>query len=395
VSGDNLMNSNADKEELREIALNPGDCSLSNAPENRTWRPDRRMRLITESDPRMVSNKANSSVDGESAAEEITVIQKPGAPEEKPGEIPLYHIVRARFITESDLMNAETHGERAAEPPRTNLPENIDDAQSEAPTRLAARSLNHESEENGENAAHTGPESPALNSGVTPVFIHTGPHAQKAAHDMHARAITLGNHVYAGKDQFTPESARWKGLLAHEITHVGQHNAANDKQKAYTGRWEQEAEYWEQKAESGSDENFLRRGSALFVPVYAPDASPENQARETRGIYQKGGPLSHAAPKTNNTVPGSQSHAAAYASAGSLAHMAGDNAGAASSPIPGGEALAPAAAPLPEAGGESDARSERDIVAEQYKAREEMFGDFTERIKALVRIERERGGIEG
>ncbi len=55
------------------------------------------------------------------------------------------------------------------------------------------------------------------------VRVHDGPDAERAAASVDARAVTLGSHIYLGRGQLAhgPEAER---LLAHEATHVVQHD---------------------------------------------------------------------------------------------------------------------------------------------------------------------------
>lgn len=54
------------------------------------------------------------------------------------------------------------------------------------------------------------------------VRIHTGSKSEEIARVMNAKALTVGNNVIFGKDQFSPETVVGQKLLAHELTHVVQ-----------------------------------------------------------------------------------------------------------------------------------------------------------------------------
>lgn len=54
------------------------------------------------------------------------------------------------------------------------------------------------------------------------VRIHTGAQAQESAHDLAARAFTIGREVVFGAGQFAPATQDGRRLLAHELTHVVQ-----------------------------------------------------------------------------------------------------------------------------------------------------------------------------
>ncbi len=54
------------------------------------------------------------------------------------------------------------------------------------------------------------------------VRVHTDAQAQKSAEAVSARAYTVGHQIVFGSEQFQPESAFGKHLLAHELTHIVQ-----------------------------------------------------------------------------------------------------------------------------------------------------------------------------
>jgi hypothetical protein len=52
------------------------------------------------------------------------------------------------------------------------------------------------------------------------VRVHTGEAAATSAHQVNARAFTLGNNIVFGEGQYDPQSQHGMRLLAHELTHV-------------------------------------------------------------------------------------------------------------------------------------------------------------------------------
>ena len=58
------------------------------------------------------------------------------------------------------------------------------------------------------------------------VRIHTGEAAAQQSSALSAHAFTVGEHVFFGRDQFKPESASGRELIAHELTHTIQQGAA-------------------------------------------------------------------------------------------------------------------------------------------------------------------------
>lgn len=58
------------------------------------------------------------------------------------------------------------------------------------------------------------------------VRIHTGADAAHQSVNLNARAFTVGEHIFFGKDKFQPQSEGGRELIAHELTHTIQQGAA-------------------------------------------------------------------------------------------------------------------------------------------------------------------------
>jgi hypothetical protein len=56
------------------------------------------------------------------------------------------------------------------------------------------------------------------------VRVHTGGSAGQQAKDINALAFTAGSHIYFGSGEFQPGTAKGDRLIAHELTHVIQHD---------------------------------------------------------------------------------------------------------------------------------------------------------------------------
>ena len=63
--------------------------------------------------------------------------------------------------------------------------------------------------------------SKSNSKGNTP-SLHTDSHAAELAQAHRAKALTIGNDIYFGKNQYAPETKEGQGLIAHEMTHVMQ-----------------------------------------------------------------------------------------------------------------------------------------------------------------------------
>ena len=67
------------------------------------------------------------------------------------------------------------------------------------------------------------------------VKIHTGTRAKETAHEVNARAFTIGQDVVFGEDQYAPQTIVGKALLAHELTHVVQQSIDGTAGKSRLG----------------------------------------------------------------------------------------------------------------------------------------------------------------
>ncbi|GGJ24284.1 eCIS core domain-containing protein [Neoroseomonas lacus] len=61
---------------------------------------------------------------------------------------------------------------------------------------------------------------PGFGADFSDLRLHTGPEAAAAAHGVKARAFALGRDIVFGQDQYRPDTAEGRRLLAHELAHV-------------------------------------------------------------------------------------------------------------------------------------------------------------------------------
>jgi len=66
---------------------------------------------------------------------------------------------------------------------------------------------------------------PRFGASFGAVRVHTGPNAAQQSASLNARAFTVGEHIFFGKDQYQPQTQKGKELLAHELTHTVQQGA--------------------------------------------------------------------------------------------------------------------------------------------------------------------------
>jgi len=65
-----------------------------------------------------------------------------------------------------------------------------------------------------------------LGADFSQVRIHTDEQAAKQSASLSARAFTVGEHVYFGKNEYRPDSSEGRELIAHELTHTIQQGKA-------------------------------------------------------------------------------------------------------------------------------------------------------------------------
>ena len=69
------------------------------------------------------------------------------------------------------------------------------------------------------------------------VRIHRNPMAAKLAKALNSRAFTLGPNLFFAKGQYSPDTAKGKRLLAHELTHVVQQNKSHFRSRPVIQCW--------------------------------------------------------------------------------------------------------------------------------------------------------------
>lgn len=69
---------------------------------------------------------------------------------------------------------------------------------------------------------------PRFGADFSDVRVHTGVRAAKLTDAINARAFTYGQDIYFARGAYKPEVSSGKRLLAHELTHVVQQDAATD-----------------------------------------------------------------------------------------------------------------------------------------------------------------------
>lgn len=98
--------------------------------------------------------------------------------------------------------------------------------------------------------------------------IHTGPAAAAAARDLKAEAFTIGRDVFFGAGMHDPASAKGLGLMAHELTHVGQQTGTIGEKARFFSQ--SGGDEMEQEAQQTAERVLANAGTrgGLFVENY-------------------------------------------------------------------------------------------------------------------------------
>jgi len=121
------------------------------------------------------------------------------------------------------------------------------------------------------------------------VRVHTGMDAQRSAEAMQAAAYTVGHHIVFGAGKYMPESDAGSLLLAHELTHVVQQQAA---EPVHVPEVVPRFDSSETEASRAAPASRLPRQAIQLTPA-AGDAttrsavSPEGVAREIESLLEQ------------------------------------------------------------------------------------------------------------
>ena len=107
------------------------------------------------------------------------------------------------------------------------------------------------------------------------VRIHTGENAAGLSRQLNARAFTVGEHVFFGRNQFQPGERDGRELIAHELTHTIQQGAAAQRSI--------------QRKEGGSVLGALADTFSSLSPDGAVRLAIKTVAPELNNVINKGG----------------------------------------------------------------------------------------------------------
>ncbi|MGI4788789.1 MAG: eCIS core domain-containing protein [Janthinobacterium lividum] len=116
--------------------------------------------------------------------------------------------------------------------------------------------------------------------------LHNDPVSAEAARTLHAEAFTIGNDIFFGEGKFDPHTPQGLGLIAHELTHVGQQTGTTGNKTSFYS--EAGGDQMERDAQQTGAHVLANAGSrnGLFIEDYVREYEGEvslsNQQRLDR-----------------------------------------------------------------------------------------------------------------
>jgi hypothetical protein len=86
------------------------------------------------------------------------------------------------------------------------------------------------------------------------VRVHTDNGAATLNRELNAQAFTVGSDIFMAKGKYNPGSAEGQGLLAHELTHVGQQGGLGGQGVQREGNPEEEEDQVQRQAAPGEED---------------------------------------------------------------------------------------------------------------------------------------------
>ena len=115
---------------------------------------------------------------------------------------------------------------------------------------------------------------------IEKAVIHYGPNADEYARSMNALAVTIANDIYFRYGAYRPETEEGRSVLAHELTHVRQHEEKRITPNTTKKELEDEAVTEEKKEEYNPDPEITisLRGKLFTFPKSKADMIAQQAA---------------------------------------------------------------------------------------------------------------------
>jgi hypothetical protein len=86
------------------------------------------------------------------------------------------------------------------------------------------------------------------------VRVHTGGESTALNRELNAQAFTVGSDIFMAEDKYNPGSSEGQGLLAHELTHVGQQSGFGGQEVQRQDNKDEEEGKVQRQAEPGVED---------------------------------------------------------------------------------------------------------------------------------------------
>jgi hypothetical protein len=91
-------------------------------------------------------------------------------------------------------------------------------------------------------------------SDLSSVRVHTDNESASLNRELNAQAFTVGSDIFMAEGKYNPDSSEGQGLLAHELTHVGQQGGLGSQGVQREGNPEEEEDQVQRQANPEEDE---------------------------------------------------------------------------------------------------------------------------------------------
>ncbi|MES0489514.1 MAG: DUF4157 domain-containing protein [Leptospirales bacterium] len=156
-----------------------------------------------------VTNSSNKEISRTPLADSITPLQREATPEEEPEG-------------QAKLQRKEN---------REDAPKNVESSINAS--RGGGKPL---------SASERDFYEPRFGASFAGVKVHNDSNAAQLSRSINARAFTVGNDVYFGANEYSPDTAKGKRLMAHELTHTVQQGGKQGKSSSQAKLQMQESE---------------------------------------------------------------------------------------------------------------------------------------------------------
>jgi hypothetical protein len=121
-----------------------------------------------------------------------------------------------------------------------------------------------------------------LGADLSPVRVHSDGEAASLNRELNAQAFTVGSDIFFAEGKYNPTSSEGQGLLAHELTHVGQQTGFGARGAQRQAKPEEE-EQVQRQAKPEEEEQVQRQAKPEEEEQVQRQAAPEEEEEQGGG----------------------------------------------------------------------------------------------------------------